>query len=46
VKQRKKKNLDQKSTSATMSGGWSFLQLAGTTPNMGAKPERRGDVDE
>jgi hypothetical protein len=41
MKQRKKDS-DQKSSNATTSGGWSYLYLAGTTPNEGAKLERRG----
>jgi hypothetical protein len=39
--QQNKMDLDWKSGSETVSGTWSFLQLVGTTPNVGAKPGRR-----
>jgi hypothetical protein len=39
--QQKKMDLDWKSGSTTASDTWSFLQLAGTAPNVGAKPRRR-----
>jgi hypothetical protein len=42
VKQQKKKDSDQKSSSTMAFGGWSFHEIVGTTPNEGAQPERRG----
>jgi hypothetical protein len=41
VEQWKKKCLDWKSGSLTVFGMWSILELAGTTPNMGAEPKIR-----
>jgi hypothetical protein len=41
AEQRKKKYLDWRSGILTASGMWSILQIAGTTPNMGAELERR-----
>jgi hypothetical protein len=41
AEQQNKKDLDWKYGSAIASDMWSFLQLAGTAPNVGAKPGRR-----